>query len=73
MTITALLTNMTAFYTFMIAQLTNIIDMIIANPLVYTPVLIALLGGIIMFVIHLVKRLGISGVSSSGKKRRGYR
>ena len=69
----SLLTNMTAFYTFVIGQLTDIIAMIIANPLVYTPVLIALLGGIVMFVIGLVRRLGVRGVSSGGGKRRGRR
>lgn len=69
----ALLLNMTAFYQFVIAQLTDIINMIIGNPLVYTPVLIALLGGIVMFVIGLVRRLGVRGISSSGKRRRGRR
>ena len=70
----ALLTNMTAFYEFVIAQLTNIINMILSNSLVYAPVLIALLGGIVLYVIGLVRKLGIKGISSGGRGRgRGRR
>jgi len=70
----ALLANMTLFYNFVIGQLTDIIDMILANPLVFAPVLFAILAGIVMFVIGVVKKLGIRGVSSSGKKKgRGRR
>jgi len=70
----ALLTNMTAFYEFVIAQLTNIINMILSNSLVYAPVLIALLGGIVLYVIDLVRKLGIKGISSGGRGRgRGRR
>ena len=70
---TALLAQMSLFYTFVINQLTDIINMIIGNPLVYTPVLIALLGGIVLFVIGLVRRLGVRGVSSGGRRGRGRR
>ena len=70
---TALLSNMTDFYNFIILQLTDIINMVIGNVLVYTPVLIALLGGIVLFVIGLVRRLGVRGISSAGGRRRGRR
>jgi len=70
---TALLTNMTAFYEFVIGQLTDIINMIVGNVIVYTPVLIALLGGIVMYVIGLVRRLGVRGISSSGGRGRRRR
>ena len=71
---TALLANMTVFFNFAINQLTDIIDMIIGNTLVYTPVLIALLGGIVMYAISMVRRLGVRGISSAGgRRRRGRR
>ena len=68
--IPALLGNMTLFYQFVINQLTDIIDMILGNPLVFAPVLFAIFAGIVMFVIGIVKRLGVRGVSSSGRRRR---
>lgn len=68
-----LLSRMTDVYNVVIAQLTNIISMIVANPLVFLPVLMAIFAGIVMFAIGLVKRLGIRGVSSSGGRRRGRR
>jgi len=68
-----LLSRMTDIYDFVINQLTNIITMIMGNPLVFLPVLMAIFAGIIMYVIGLVKRLGIRGVSSSGGRRRGRR
>lgn len=51
-------------------QLTSISDTITSNPLLYVPVLIALFGGVVMFAISILKRLGIRGVSSAGRRRR---
>ena len=70
---TALLANMTTFFQFAIAQLTNIIDMILGNPIVYAPILIGLFGGIVMWAIGLARRLGLRGVSAGGRRRRGRR
>jgi len=68
-----LLSRMTDVYDFVINQLTDIITMIVNNPLVFVPVLLAILGGVVMYVIGLVRKLGIRGVSSGGRKRRGRR
>ena len=68
-----LLSRMTDVYDYVISLLTNIISMIVANPLVFLPVLMALFGGIVMFVIGLVRKLGIRGISSSGGRGRGRR
>ena len=68
-----LLSRMTDVYDFVISLLTDVISMIVANPLVFLPVLMALFGGIVMYVIGLVRRLGIKGISSAGGRRRRYR
>jgi len=68
-----LLSRMTDVYDFVISLLTDVISMIVANPLVFLPVLIAIFGGIVMYVISLIRRLGIKGISSSGGRRRGRR
>ena len=51
----------------------NVINTITGNPLLYVPVLLAILGTLVMFAIGVVRRLGIKGVSSSGGRRRGRR
>lgn len=43
---------------------------IMDNPLLFVPVLIAIGGTLIMFGIGVFKRLGVKGVSSSGRRRR---
>ena len=68
-----LLNRMTDVYDYVISLLTDIISMIVANPLVFLPVLMALFGGIVMFVIGLVRKLGIRGISSAGGRGRGRR
>ena len=67
------LSAMTPVYTFIIGMFQNIISMIMANPLVFTPVILAILGGVIMFAIGLVRKFGIKGLSSSGRKGRRRR
>ncbi len=47
----------------------NVIDTITGNPLLYVPVLLAILGGLVLFAIGVIRRLGIKGVSSSGRRR----
>ena len=73
MTIAGLLAQLTIFYDYMITLFTNIIDMVVGNPLVFTPVLLAMLGGVVMFVMGLIRKLGVRGVSSGGRRRRGRR
>jgi len=68
-----ILSRMTDVYDFVISLLTDIISMIVANQLVFVPVLLAIFGGIVIFVIGLVRKLGIRGISSAGGRRRGRR
>jgi len=64
---------MTTVYDLIIGMFANVITTITNNPLIFVPVLIALLGGIVMFAIGVIRRLGVRGISSSGKRRRRRR
>lgn len=69
MTISNVLTAMTTVYDLIIGMFSNVITTITGNPLIFVPVLIALLGGIVMFAIGVIRRLGVRGISSSGRRR----
>lgn len=69
MSIAGVLGAMTTVYNLIIGMFTNVITTITNNPLIFVPVLIALLGGIVMFAIGVIRRLGVRGISSSGKRR----
>lgn len=73
MSISAVLTAMTTVYDLIIGMFSNVIDTITGNPLIFVPVLIALLGGIVMFAIGVIRKLGVRGISSSGRRRRRRR
>lgn len=73
MSISGVLGAMTTVYNLIIGMFANVITTITNNPLIFVPVLIALLGGIVMFAIGVIRRLGVRGISSSGKRRRGRR
>lgn len=69
MSIASVLSSMTTVYDLIIGMFANVITTITSNPLIFVPVLIALLGGIVMFAIGVIRRLGVRGISSSGKRR----
>lgn len=73
MSISGVLGAMTTVYDLIIGMFSNVINTITGNPLIFVPVLIALLGGIVMFAIGVIRRLGVRGISSSGKRRRRRR
>lgn len=73
MSIAGVLGAMTTVYDLIIGMFGNVITTITNNPLIFVPVLIALLGGIVMFAIGVIRRLGVRGISSSGKRRRRRR
>lgn len=73
MSISGVLGAMTTVYDLIIGMFSNVISTITGNPLIFVPVLIALLGGIVMFAIGVIRRLGVRGISSSGKRRRRRR
>lgn len=69
MSIAGVLGEMTTVYNLIIGMFANVITTITNNPLIFVPVLIALLGGIVMFAIGVIRRLGVRGISSSGRRR----
>lgn len=69
MSIANVLGAMTTVYDLIIGMFANVITTITSNPLIFVPVLIALLGGIVMFAIGVIRRLGVRGISSSGRRR----
>lgn len=69
MSISSVLGAMTTVYDLIIGMFANVITTITGNPLIFVPVLIALLGGIVMFAIGVIRRLGVRGISSSGRRR----
>lgn len=69
MSISVVLGAMTTVYDLIIGMFANVITTITSNPLIFVPVLIALLGGIVMFAIGVIRRLGVRGISSSGRRR----
>lgn len=73
MSIAGVLGAMTTVYDLIIGMFANVITTITNNPLIFVPVLIALLGGIVMFAIGVIRRLSVRGISSSGKRRRRRR
>lgn len=63
-TIANVLTSMQTVYTLLVSLFKEVIDTITGNPLLYVPVLIALLGGLVMFAVKVIRKLGVRGVSS---------
>ena len=63
-TVANVLTALGSVYNVLVGLFTNVINTITGNPLLYGPVLIALLGGLVMFAIKVIRKLGVRGVSS---------
>ena len=70
MTISDVFEQMSVVYEAVLSMFANMVTTITGNPLLYVPVLIALLGGLVMFAIAIVRKFGIRGISSAGRKRR---
>ena len=51
----------------------NVINTVTGNPIIFVPVLFAILGGIILFAIGLIRKFGVRGISSTGRRRRRAR
>lgn len=70
MTIDAVFGAMTTVYEAILSMFGDLVTTITGNPLLYVPVVFSLLGGLVLFAIGVVRRLGIRGISSTGKRRR---
>ena len=52
---------------------TEVVSMITGNPLVFVPVLLAMSVSIVMFVLTIIRKLGVKGIATSGGRRRRRR
>lgn len=71
MTITEVFAAMTVVYEAILSMFGSMVTTITGNPLLYVPVIFALLGGLVLFAIRVIRKLGIRGISSGGRRRRG--
>lgn len=63
-TVASVLTALTTVYEVLVGLFQHVITTITGNALLYVPVLIALLGGLVMFAVKVIRKLGVRGVSS---------
>lgn len=63
-TVANVISALQTVYGVLVGLFTNVITTITSNPLLYVPVLIALLGGLVMFAVKVIRKLGVRGVSS---------
>lgn len=61
---------MTIVYEAILSMFGSMVTTITGNPLLFVPVLFALLGGLVLFSIKVIRKLGIRGISSGGRRRR---
>lgn len=66
----AIFTALTSVYELVLTFFNNVIGTILTNPLLFVPVLISLAGGLMMFAVGIVRRMGLKGVGSGRKRRR---
>lgn len=71
MTTTAVFAALTTIVGTIWGVFSDVASTITGNPLLLVPVLFAFGGGIVIFCIGIVRRLGVRGLSSGGKRRRG--
>lgn len=66
----AIFTALTSVYELVLTFFSNVVGTILVNPLLFVPVLISLAGGLMMFAVGIVRRMGLRGVGSGRKRRR---
>lgn len=69
MTISDVFSAMTTVYEAILSMFGSMVTTITGNPLLYVPVIFALLGGLVLFAIRVIRKLGIRGISSGGRRR----
>ena len=60
--------RMTSVFTVVMGIFTNVLNTIISEPLLVLPIILAILGGIIMFLIKKIRSLGVR--AGGGRRRR---
>lgn len=67
---TGLITVMNSIFEYLIGLFGTVFSTITGNPVLYLPVLLALVGSAIFYVISLVRRFGVRGAGGGRRKRR---
>lgn len=57
-------------FPFIIGVFSDALNTITSNPILFLPVLLALCGTVIFYVISLIRRFGVRGASAGGRRRR---
>lgn len=63
-TVSDVLGALSSVYNVLVGLFTNVITTLTSNPLLFVPILIALLGSLVFFAIKVIRKLGVRGVSS---------
>ena len=69
MTTSAVFEQMSVVLESIFSMFGSMVTTITGNPLLYVPVLFCLLGGLVLFSIRVIRKLGIRGISSGGRRR----
>lgn len=72
MTIAKVFDLVTEVYNLILSFFSNIIDMIVENPLVFAPVIISFMATLLFFALGMVRRFKVRGVSAGGRRRRRF-
>ena len=62
--------RMTSVFTVVMGIFSNVLNTIIAEPLLVLPIILGILGGIIMFVIKKIRSMGVRAGSGGRRRRR---
>lgn len=63
-TIANVISAMQSVYQVLVGLFSNVISTITGNPILFVPVLLALLGSLVFFSVKVIRKLGVRGVSS---------
>lgn len=69
-TISSVFTSLGEVYTLVLTFFGNVVTTITSNPLLYVPILISLAGGLMMFAVGVIRRMGLKGVGAGRRRRR---
>lgn len=65
-----LISAMEAIFDYIIGLFATVFTTITGNPILYLPILLALVGSAIFYVISLVRKFGVRGAGGGRRRRR---
>lgn len=65
-----LISVMESIFDYVIGLFATVFSTITSNPILYLPILLALVGSAIFYVISLVRKFGVRGASGGRRRRR---